>query len=505
MSKVLVAASLLACGIFTSTASPAQTAQRNEGDSEMPAKLPPGVTLRQIDGGAAYFASISPKSAWMDQRMLLGGWMLQPSQSQVAYDIAMGNNLYWNLAGDPSVTKDCGGFPCRADYLAIRAGGMHAIAPEGFDGANDKMDTGGRNPGLINGPETVGWAGRDEPDMTFGPGWGAWTGREAWGSCVGGQSVSCGYTVSRFLYTGDPGAGVGTYVPRYPIDGRVVVQTLGKGVLYWQSNAQAKEWLKYTDILAADEYWFTDADAQIPSQGGCALLPDDATACEGSGLMPQQARLAANYQYNINRLRTLQSLNGPSKPVVAAVETGCPGNNGLCTTPAQMTAAAWHSIIAGARGIIWFQHNFSGPCVNFNVFYDGSNPASSNYNCQQSPGVSLNKVVQAVTAANKAILSLSSVLLSPFADGYVTASGVVSVMAKYDAAANCFYVFAAAGRPGTPPPANQSVTFTLAGAPDAMVAVVNENRTLAAGDHGFTDSFADANAVHIYRIDTISR
>ena len=87
-----------------------------------------------------------------------------------------------------------------------------------------------------------------------------------------------------------------------------------------------------------------------------------------------------------------------------------------------MIAAAWHALIAGARGIIWFQHNFGGPCIDFRTIIDGSNKASSQYNCQQTPGVTEHDVVVALTKFNSRVNSLNTVLLSPFADGYVSST-----------------------------------------------------------------------------------
>ena len=93
--------------------------------------LSPGVTLRPIDGGTNYFANISPRSAWMDQHILLGAWLEQPlNATEVGYDRATGDNIYWNLAGSPAPTAACGGSPCRADYNVIRQGGMHVSAPD---------------------------------------------------------------------------------------------------------------------------------------------------------------------------------------------------------------------------------------------------------------------------------------------------------------------------------------------------------------------------------------
>jgi hypothetical protein len=106
--------------------------------------------------------------------------------------------------------------------------------------------------------------------------------------------------------------------------------------------------------------------------------------------------------------------------------------------------------------------------------------------------------VRAVSAFNHRVAALNRVLLSPTVDGYASTGGNVSTMAKVYGG-SC-YVFTGAGRPGTPPPANQSVTFTLADGYTGTVRVNGENRTLHASHGRFTDTFADANRIHIYRI-----
>ncbi len=460
--------------------------------SSSPAEsLPAGVTLQKIDGGPGYFASLSPRSAWMDQHILLGGWLEQPlNGTEVGYDASMSDNIYWNLAASPADTS-CGE-PCRADYNVIRAGGMHASAPDVTSNS---------------GSETVAYDGTDESDMNFGPGWNGYSNPSdnVWNTdaCTPANS-RCGFTATRLFYNGDrTGVSSTTAAPSYPTNAAVAVhQGFGKGVLFWESDADAATFLKYSDILSADSYWMTDDDLEVPSQGGCALLPSSSTACgggSGSGLTHTQSHLPANYAYNVSALEQEQALNGGSKPVVVDIETGCPfGNSKNCITPSAMTAAAWHSLIAGARGIVWFQHNFGGPCVDFRSFYDGSNPQSGMYSCQQTPGVSLHDMVMAVTAFNTEVTSLNSVLLAPFAKGYVTATGDISYMAKQSDGR--FYVFAGSGTPATPPPANQSATFTIAGGYTGPVTVLNENRTIYATNGVFTDKFADANAVHIYEI-----
>ena len=451
--------------------------------STKPGQLPAGVTLRQIDGGPNYFAKLSPGSAWMDQHMLLGAWEEQPlTSTEVSYDVAMGNNIYWNLAGNPLDTKDCGGAPCRVNYNVIRADGMHVAA----------SDTTSQT-----GPETVAYEGTDEADMNFGPGSEGWspTGPYNNSSCIPSGSA-CGYTVAKFFDTGQP-ASYGS--PGYPAGRKPVIQGYGKGVLFWESDAQAAAFLKYSAVASADSYWMTDSDLDVPSQGGCSLLPASSAECgngNGPGLTTAQRALPANYAFNVAEL---EGLTGHAKPITVDVETGCPGSGGACTSPQAAVASAWQAIIAGARGIIWFQHNFSGNCVDFNTFYDGSNPSSPLYGCRQSPGVTLHDVVGAVSGFNHQVASLNTVLLAPFAENYVSAGKAdVSVMAKYSQ--GTFYVFAASGTMASPPRNHQVVTVTVAGGYTGPVAVIGENRTLHAVHGVFTDSFANQDSVHIYKI-----
>jgi hypothetical protein len=486
--------------------------------------LPSGVTAAAPDGETLYNCSGTPLpvtctntlnyfashfsnsvSAWMDGKMLLGAWLEQPTDAtHVGYDIAMGNNIYWNLAGHPSID--------RADYNIIRNGGMHAVAPEHT--AN-------------TGSETVAWAGYDEADLVFGPGgqfWGGVDGQShchANSNCTGATGGQCGWNVMKFFYlntpipceAGDPYAS-GT---PYPIDGHAVVQGLGKGVLEFESQSEAFGFFPYTDILSADVYFFTDNNAASDVTAACQVFWNNlsAPACNnfsGPGLGTSAARLAANYQANVTQLRRYNT--GMSKPIIVDPEVGCPFGEGNCVIGAQFNASAWHGIIAGARGILWFQHSFSGPCVDFNTLYDGSNSGSSMYNCTitgntgTSGSNTLHQVTQQVTATNALITQMAPQLLSPTVGGsapsvggggYVTnVTGTVSYITKWVAAENAFYIFAASGKPGTVPTKTQNVTFNLNGSSGKTIPVVNESRNVVMSGFTFTDTFVDANTVHIY-------
>jgi hypothetical protein len=444
--------------------------------------LPNGVTLRQIAGGTNYYAKISPGSAWMDKHILLGAWEEQPLDLEdVKMDVKMGNNIYWSLAGNP-LSNACGG-PCRANYNIIREGGMHASAPD----VTSK-----------SGSETVAYEGWDEADEDYGPGSNGWNKASTVfneTACVPANSP-CGYTVAKYFYTGIP-ASYGS--PGYPIGKKAITQGFGKGVLFWDTTAQDQQFLRYSDTLSADSYWMTDPNLQVPGQGGCGLFGAKSKECTGAGLTKAQSELPANYAWDVTRIEQLEAPIGMSKPITVDVETGCPLTNGMCTSPSSATAAAWHALIAGARGIIWFQHNFSGPCVDFRTFYNGSYPSSNMYNCQQTPGVTLHYVVSAISGFNHEVAALNSVLLSPFAENYVNVgSADVSVMAKD--ANGTFYVFAGSGKPGLPPATNMKVTFHLAGNYTGPVIVVDEHRTLHAVNGVFTDTFANDRSIHIYEI-----
>jgi hypothetical protein len=436
-----------------------------------------GVTFTPIDGGSDYFSDISSRSAWMDAHVLIGAWEEQPhSATEVGYDMAMGENIYWNLAGQPGGDL--------VDFNVIRAAGMHAQAPE--EDAN-------------TGSETVGWQGTDEPDLNFGPGSGSWNTSSG---CT--TSTACGYTTSDFYFADKTANVSGDTTLPYTLDGREVSQGFGKGVLFFETNAQAAAFLRYSDILSADTYWLTDNNQIGFTNGACLVAPGSAACGNGSGpgFTAAQSKLPANYEYNVTRLAQLQALNGGSKPIVVDVETGCPftgGSAGNCATPPQSIAAAWHALIAGARGIIWFQHNFSGPCEDDRTFIDGSTPSGdAMYNCQQTPGVTLHDLVVAIGGFDNEVKSLNSVLLSPTINGYVSNTGVVDTLAK---TSNGYcYVFAGSGRPGTPPPNNQNVRFTLASGYSGPVSVYDENRTVQATGGVFNDTFADENAVHVYVI-----
>jgi hypothetical protein len=187
-------------------------------------------------------------------------------------------------------------------------------------------------------------------------------------------------------------------------------------------------------------------------------------------------------------MRMLDGMTGGSapldrKPIWNVVEVGWPfsetaAQGGRTILPAEIKAAVWHSIIAGARGIIYFNHSIGGLNPTQHVLRD---PVYA--------------TVRAVVKSTDAlILQLAPVLNAPFADGFVTSTASIRAMAKYSDGK--YYVFA-----GSKENVASSATFTLEGISNGIATVIDESRTIPISDGIFTDAFVDGNAVHIYRID----
>ena len=252
--------------------------------------------------------------------------------------------------------------------------------------------------------------------------------------------------------------------------GQLKVTNYGKGVIFWDTDAQAKKFVDLTDVTSADIYWFTDIGACVASQGGYWYGPKNGSR----DLTTAECRMASHYGDTTDRVRKLSNY---SKPVWGFVELGQPASdsNQPNVNAAQINAAVWSNIIHGARGITYFNHNFGGPCISQNVIRDACG----------------NAIRAGVTATNAQVTRLAPVINSPFIDGLVTTTGVDVAAKKYG---TDVYVFAQSDKQGS-----QSAFFNvLCGGPS--VEVVDEGRSLTMAGGKFTDTFADSNAVHLYRI-----
>jgi hypothetical protein len=404
------------------------------GRSPRPPRLVP------VDGGPRFYARFASPLPSDPSFFPIGVWGQSVAQpGDVASDRAAGINTYVAL-------------PPGSDLDAVRAAQMPVI----------------QSPGPGVGDETRGWLLSDEADMWGGPGDGPWSGATGAGTpgdaCPPGGG-HCGYTMQRTIARG------------LPRDRRVRYSNYGKGVTFWWSDAQAARFVNgFQDIVSADNYWFSDNAICAANEGGKLLAA-------GRALTPEECHRAANYGATVRRVRRLVSPRA-SKPVWALVDLAhtFPPADWPSITPAQVPAAVWHSLIAGARGIVYFNHSYGGPCANVVALRD---PCYA-------------PVRAAVAATNAQVTALAAVLNAPSVTSAWSQTPGVDAVVKWSG--DRFYVLAAsAGGPVvwrfSMPCIGNATATTLAG----------DNRSLPVRGGAFADTFADGNAVHLYRINGDSR
>ncbi|MFF5793533.1 hypothetical protein ACFY5D_15920 [Paeniglutamicibacter sp. NPDC012692] len=301
----------------------------------------------------------------------------------------------------------------------------------------------------------------DEVDMWGKSGHGVWTG--AWPGeapiCEPEES-RCGYTVMEKSLLKSP-------------EGLVVYANFGKGVTFWEPDTVGTYFVnEYADIVSADNYWFTDPNICSKYEGGTKLD-------EPRDLTPSECRLAANYGWTVERMRGFVQPAG-AKPVWGLVELGMPfAETTQPIKPEEIRAAVWHSIIAGARGIVYFNHSFAGSCASQHVLRDCGEELSGS-----------------VTKINQEVRGMANVINAPLVkDSMLSVHGTIrSTVRKLD---DAMVVIAGSARLGA-----QEAEFRLACEITGEIEVVGEDRTVKAQGNVFSDRFEDGNAVHIYRIPT---
>jgi hypothetical protein len=292
-----------------------------------------------------------------------------------------------------------------------------------------------------HGSETAGWLLGDEIDMTKGPG-------------------ACPRVLNSIK------AGL-------PNDGRLRFANYGKGVLNWgasgyagHNNTSSACFINAQDVTSTDLYWHTDPFQTEDPQSGTS----------------------SGYGWSMRRMRMLDRLDGKITPQWGFVEVTDPGNGLGQPTPAEIRGAVWHTLIAGARGILYFQHDFAGPCQTHHAL-------------RMTGTACYGATIAMVTSINHRIKSLAPVLNAPFVTSRHSArdrmAGKVRYMVKW--AKGKFWVFAGADRSGG------NATFRIRCVGKANAKVLWENRSIPVRHGSFTGSFANKNSVHTYRIDGGSR
>ncbi len=388
--------------------------------------------LRDVDGGGGFYGGFTSSLPATSDYFPVGVWLESiVERDNVARDKDAGLNTYVGLTSN-------------SDLSLLSDSGLFA---------------------LTNGPSPLssGLVLADEPDMWGGPGASEWTGKwPGHGEICNPAGTRCGYSIQQKLSDATT-------------PGSLKYANYGKGVSFWETNEEAAVFINhFQDVVSADNYWFTDPNICGQSEGGTG-------PGKGRSLTHRECRLAANYGWTVDRVRSLMKPAG-AKPVWALVELGHPATESTAPTITgpQIRAAVWSSIIHGARGIVYFNHSFGGSCISQHVLRDACGAG----------------VRPLVTILNKLLAELAPVLNAPFLDNVLAhGAGVDTAVKVYNGS---LYVLAGAAQPD-----RQMAELTMAclAGTTTLASVVQEGRTVTISNGVLRDVFDDGNAVHLYKLE----
>ena len=337
--------------------------------------------------------------------------------------------------------------PTEAQLAELRAAGMPVICSQnevGLKHLDDKL--------------IVGWMHGDEPDnaQRFDRYWKNDAQRVAKGWPEYGQRKWRGYAPPI-----PPQSIVDDYQKIAAADpSRPVIMNLGQGVAWdaWHGRGvrtnHPEDYPKYVkgcDVVSFDIY--------------PAVHSNDA--------------VRGNLWYVARGVSRLRKWTGDEKVVWNCIECTRISNPNVKPTPHQVRAEVWMALIHGSRGLIYFVHQFKPKFIEHALLVDG-------------------EMLEAVTALNKQIDSLASVINSPTIPDAATVKSsspntpIHVAVKKHEGAT---YLFAVAMYHQ-----DTTATFSLAGLEDAAKAeVIGEGRTVPIQNGQFSDSFKGYD-VHLYRI-----
>ncbi|MEW4571333.1 beta-galactosidase [Tautonia sp. JC769] len=283
----------------------------------------------------------------------------------------------------------------------------------------------------------IGWMHGDEPDNAQ-----ALPGGGGYGPPIAPQAIVDQY---RAIKEADPG--------------RPVLLNLGQGVAWdgWRGRGvrtnhpeDYPEYVEGCDIASFDIY------------PACHEHPD----------------VAGNLWYVPRGVERLRRWTEDRKPVWSCIETTRINNAEYSPSPGDTRVEVWMALIHGARGIIYFCHQFEPRFIEAGLLADDA-------------------MSREVAALNRQIQELAPVLHSPERPELARVSSanddvpVAVSVREHDGAT---YLFAVSMRDG-----DTTASFTLPDAGDVRVEVLGEDRTLDAPEGTWDDRF-EGYQVHLYRI-----
>lgn len=322
--------------------------------------------IRAVDGAEYNQASFTNTLPSDEDYFPIGVWLASVvDQGNLDLDLEVGINTYVELTANSDIQR------------AMDAG-MSVLSSSASEIAN-------------------AYVMPDEVDMWGGAGDSSWTGNyPGQGDICQPSTDSCGFTIQSTAASIAP-------------DRQMIYANFGKGVTFWEDNETAAKFVNhYSDIVSADNYWFTDPNICGQDEGGTLFSP-------AKVLTPSECRNAANYGWTVDRMQSLVSPKG-SKPVWSFVELGHPASepDAPTITEDQIVASVWSSLVHGARGIIYFNHSFNGECPTQNVMRDCGTELRST-----------------LIQLNATITSMAKVLNAPDVVAGVQVTGQVDYAVKY--------------------------------------------------------------------------
>lgn len=378
------------------------------------------------EGGSDYWSQFPDAERWTDPSFFPIGvwWVNVSSDAEAQWDKDHGVNFY---AGMWEGT----------DFSLLERNDQYWVGGR----LNDTFDEDSPNwPGVFMEDEVDGWA--DSPEAGFGI---LQEIRDEWEGS------------GKFLYANYTSLVIGPDMPLAAQENYV--------------NA-------FTDVVSADIYWHTAPFCDwTPYRGVYLAEPVPQDSCHAS----------SSYGKTVTGLIERDAADGERQPVWNFVEllNPTPPQYGydLTATGSQIQGAAMNSIINEARGLIYFNQSFGGPCPSGMAIRDAQTYGPEWCGAAQ---------VEAMGEVNNFIHSLAPVLNTQSYE-WSFGSGTDTMLKVHEGSA---YIFAMTADGGS-----GQRSFTLPeGVDGAVVEVVGEDRTLAVRDGAFSDTFADADAYHVYRV-----
>lgn len=188
--------------------------------------------------------------------------------------------------------------------------------------------------------------------------------------------------------------------------------------------------------------------------------------------------IAGNLWYVPKGVERLRRWTDNKKPVWSCIETTRISNVHRKPTPAQVRTEVWMALIHGAKGLIYFAHEFKPRFIEAGLLADA-------------------EMAREVTAINRQIHELAPTLNGPEANDRIqirSSNPDVPIATLAKRGPNGLCVFAVAMRDGP-----TSLQMQITGLSSGKIEVLGENRSLASRDGKWTDEFAGYQ-VHLYRV-----